>query len=77
MMVNIVIEDCNLEVIGYYSRAEPDVGLSASFEISEIYCDEDISSLIDWASHGNGFREIEEKIIEQIENNEPDYEDKD
>lgn len=77
MEVNLSLEGCNLRIKGYYSKEEPEVGYPASFEIAEVYCPEDISNLIDWASAGNGFRELEEKVLEQIENDEPDYEDKD
>lgn len=77
MEVNLTLEECNLRIKGYYSKGEPGIGLQSSFEIAEVYCPEDISNLIDWASAGNGFRELEEKVLEQIENDEPDYEDRD
>jgi hypothetical protein len=74
--VEIVIEGAVLEVRGIYNKAEPDVGFKASFEIGAIYCKyrDDISNLIDWASSGNGFKEIEEKILEKLVDYEPDYE---
>ena len=37
MKVNLKLEGCNLEITGTYSKAEPDVGLQASFEIEKIH----------------------------------------
>ena len=72
MTVEITVKDCDLQVTGYYSKEEPDVGFRASFEISEIYCNDDISNLLGYPGL---LSEIEEKCLEIIENDEHDYED--
>ena len=77
MKVNLKLEGCNLEITGTYSKAEPDVGLQASFEIEKIHTRDDLYLIFDWLQSGNNFRDLEEKIIEQIENDEPDYEEED
>lgn len=70
-------KDINIEVIGVYHRAEPEVGYPATFDIDSIESlEKDLYYLLDWVSSNKNYLEIiESKCIEDIEAYENDFED--
>lgn len=77
MKIDITVRECDLVVTGEYKKGEPDVNLDSSFEISDVRCSGDLSNLIEWASAGRDLVDLEILVIDQIEKDEEDYEDKD
>lgn len=67
---------CNLEIKGLFHKAEPEVGMAAYFEIDEIIpLEKDTFGLLEWVNSNKYYlEEIKRMCIEQMENEEPDYE---